>query len=112
VLYPILLALFLSALIIRLSKLIQIKSNSVYDNLYILPFIAMGFDYLENIFISIMITGTSTLSEGLVKMASICTQLKGIFTTLSWIVILILLVLWLVNKWKNKMTTSKNTYMQ
>ena len=47
VLYPFLLALLLSTLIIRLSKLIKLKANPFFSNLYILPFIAMFIDYIN-----------------------------------------------------------------
>lgn len=102
ILYPILLALFLSTLIIRLSDLIKINQNHLFSNLFILPFIAMFFDYFENIMISLMIINPTSVSSGVVKTASIFTQLKGAITTLSWLVVLILLVIWLINKRKNR----------
>jgi len=101
-LYPLLLALFLSVVIIRLSNLVNINPNRSYSNLFILPFIAMFFDYMENIFIWQMITNLKGLSPSVFKLASIFTQMKGAFTTLSWVVILILIVVWIKNKWKNK----------
>lgn len=101
-LYPLLLALFLSSVIIRLSKLIKISPNHVYSNLFILPFIAMSMDYLENIMISLMITNPTDASAGVIKAASILTLMKGGFTTISWVVILILLGAWLINKLGNK----------
>ncbi len=106
ILYPILLALFLSTLIIRLSNLIKINQNHVFSNLFMLPFIAMFVDYFENIMISLMITNPTNVSSGVVKTASIFTQMKGGFTTLSWLVILILLVFWLIYKRKNKKHTA------
>lgn len=102
VLYPILLAIFLSTLIIRLSNLIKLNQNHVFSNLFQLPFIAMFIDYFENIMISLMITNPTNVSSGMIKTASIFTQMKGGFTTLSWLVILILFVMWLVNKRKDK----------
>jgi len=102
ILYPFLLALFLSTLIIRLSDLIKINQNHLFSNLFILPFIAMFFDYFENIMISLMIINPTSVSSGVVKTASIFTQLKGAITTLSWLVVLILLVIWLINKRKNR----------
>lgn len=102
ILYPILLALFLSTLIIRLSNLIKISKHHIFSNLYILPIIAMSFDYLENIMISIMITNSNDVSSGVIKASSFFTLMKGSFTTLSWIIILILFVAWLVKKWTNK----------
>ena len=108
VLYPILLALFLSTLIIRLSNLIKINQNDVFSSLFMLPFIAMFIDYFENIMISLMITNPTNVSSGVIKTASIFTQMKGAFTTLSWLVILTLLFAWLINKWKNKKHTANN----
>ena len=106
ILYPILLALFLSTLIIRLSNLVKINQNHVFSNLFILPFIAMFIDYFENILISLMIINPTNVSSGVIKTASIFTQMKGGFTTLSWLVILILLGIWLINKRKNKKHTA------
>ena len=102
ILYPLLLALFLSSVIIRLSKLAKISPNHVYSNLFILPFIAMFMDYFENIMISLMITNPTDVLSGVIKAASIFTLMKGTFTTLSWVVILILLAAWLINKLGNK----------
>lgn len=100
ILYPILLALFLSTLIIRLVNLSKINQNYFFSNLYVLPFIAMSADYFENIMISVMITNPTNVSSGVIETASILTLMKGGFTTLSWLVILILLVIWLINKRK------------
>ena len=104
ILYPILLALFLSTLIIRLSNLIGLSPNRIYSNLFILPFIAMLIDYLENSLILVMISNPEEISSGLIKAASIFTQMKAAFTTMSWLVILILFVIWL-----NKKRIDKNT---
>lgn len=108
ILYPILLALLLSTLIIRLSNLISINQDHVFSNLFVLPFIAMLFDYIENIMISVMITNSTNVSSVVIKTASIFTLMKGVFTTLSWLVILALLIAWLINIWKNKKHTSNN----
>jgi hypothetical protein len=102
ILYPILLALFLSTLIIRLSNLIFVSPNHIYSNLFMLPFIAMLIDYLENIMILVMITNPAEVSSGVIKATSIFTQMKGVFTTISWVVILILFVIWLNKKWSDK----------
>lgn len=107
ILYPILLALFLSAVIIRLTNSIQYNSKNIFSNLFILPFIAMLFDYFENILISIMITNPTNASFTLIKTASIITQLKSVFTTLSWIVIVILLGIWIKKKWFAKQSQQK-----
>jgi len=101
-LYPILLALLLSTVIIRLSNLIKISQNHFYSNLFLLPFVAMAADYFENIMIALMITKPTEISSGVIKVASIFTQIKGAFTTISWVVILIFLVAWLIKYWRNK----------
>ena len=106
ILYPILLALFLSTLIIRLSNLIYIHQDHIFSNLYILPFITMIIDYSENILISLMITNPTNVSSGVIKAANTFTLMKGGFSTLSWLVILILLGVWLINKRKNSKHTA------
>ena len=108
ILYPILLALFLSTLIIRLSNLLKINQNHIFSNLFILPFIAMFSDYFENIMISLIITNPINELSGVIKTANIFTLMKGVFTTLSWLIILILLFAWLINKWKSKKHTANN----
>lgn len=95
VLYPVLLALFLCALILRLAGLVNNKFGHVLGKLYFLPFIAMLIDYAENISIWKMITSKNELSTILVQAACSFTQLKGAVTTISWMAILILFVIWL-----------------
>ncbi|MFT6997681.1 MAG: hypothetical protein ACJAQ4_001435 [Cryomorphaceae bacterium] len=102
ILYPILLALFLSTLIVRISNLISVSPKSIFSNLFILPFIAMFIDYFENILILVMITNPAEVSSGVIASASIFTQMKGAFTTVSWIVILVLFVIWQSKKWRAK----------
>ncbi|MTI38834.1 hypothetical protein [Fulvivirga lutimaris] len=102
VLYPILLAFLLSTLIIRLSRLCKVNPNSFFSNLYVLPFLAMLADYAENIMIAIMISEPANVTSGFVQTASIFTQLKAGITTLSWVSIIVLFVLWLVNRKSNK----------
>jgi len=98
ILYPILLALFLTSVIIRLSNLIKMSTNGIFSKLYLLPFIAMVFDYLENGAILLMITNPTNVSLVIIKVASMFTQLKGILTMLSWTIILVLLGVWVINK--------------
>ena len=97
-LYPILLALFLSTLIVRLSNLIKINEYHAFSNLFILPFIAMIFDFIENVMITLMLINPINVTPEVIKTASICTQLKGAFTTLSWFVILILFIILISKK--------------
>ena len=100
VLYPVLLALFLSAVIIRLSILLKLSRDQVYSNLFLLPFFAMVSDYMENVMILLMIKNPTDPSLIVIQVASILTQMKGVFTMISWVIILILLTIWLTNKRK------------
>ena len=100
--YPLLLALFLSTFIIRLSNLIKLNKDHVFSNLFMLPFIAMLFDYLENIMIALMITNPTSVLSVVMQVANIFTLMKGVFTSLSWLVILCLLFVWLFNLLKSK----------
>ena len=98
ILYPILLALFLSTVIIRLSDLLKISTDHIFSNLFMLPFIAIFIDYFENIMISLMLLNRANVSSNLIKTASTLTQMKSGFTTLSWMVIIILFVIWVIKK--------------
>ena len=49
-----------------------------------------------------MISNPEEISSGLIKVASIFTQMKSALTTMSWLVILVLFVIWLTKKWKYK----------
>lgn len=101
VLYPLLLALFLSTLMVRLSHLAG-KQNTLLVRMGItLPYFAMVFDYSENLLIARMITDPSNVSSGLIKTASTFTVLKGISTTLCWIAVMIMTGMLLV-KWSKK----------
>ena len=90
VFYPALLAFFLNALLVRLIMLKNIPSSTIFSILSFLPFLAMASDYSENITISLLITDNLVLSQSTIKMASTFTQLKSLFTTLSWISVTIL----------------------
>ena len=98
ILYPLLLALFLSALIIRLLKLMGRSAVYPYSQLYLLPFLAMIFDYVENVLILFMLDHSDNVSELLVKVASSATLLKGVSTLLSWILVLVLFLSWVLSK--------------
>lgn len=100
VLYPLLLALFLSALICRLTKLIGRSQDSGFIGLCLLPFLAMIFDYIENVLILYMLAHADDISEHLVTFASSATLLKGICTLLSWIVVLVLFLSWALSRRK------------
>lgn len=95
ILYPLLLALFLSTLTLRLANLTGKQYHTVVFSGIILPFLAMIFDYTENILIALMITDPGNASPELIRSASTFTILKGVCTTLSWLVMLTLGFLWL-----------------
>ena len=98
VLYPFLLALLLSALMIRLSGLIKLHSNHFLSNLYLLPFLAMLLDYGENMLIAKMITTPNHVSETIINTASLFTQMKSGVTTVCWLVVIVLFFVWLVTR--------------
>ncbi len=96
-LYPILLALFLSSLLFRL-----VNSKTKLGKLVlILPFIAMSFDYLENICIMLMISKTMAISQPIVLISSTFTLLKSLFTFIAWICVMIFAVQWYLSKRKS-----------
>lgn len=92
-LYPFLLALFLSSLLFRLIKITGSKSKDAAPFLFI-PFLAMIFDYSENICIILMISKSIEISETIVILSSIFTVLKGVLTSISWIAILVYAIKW------------------
>ncbi|MFT6166646.1 MAG: hypothetical protein ACJAV5_001211 [Vicingaceae bacterium] len=92
-LYPFLLALFLSSLLFRLIKITGSKTK-VASTFLIIPFLAMIFDYLENICIILMISKSIEISETIVILSSTFTVLKGVLTSISWISILVYAMKW------------------
>lgn len=92
-LYPFLLALFLSSLLFRLIKITGSKSK-VASPFLIIPFLAMIFDYSENICIILMISKSIETSETIVILSSTFTVLKGALTSISWIAILVYAMKW------------------
>ena len=110
--YPFLLALFLSSFLFRLISITKTK-NAVNSILLIVPFLAMIFDYSENICIILMITKSVETSEYFVLLSSIFTLLKGVSTSFAGISILFYSIKWFrMKKWKemkNSYNTTKNT---
>jgi hypothetical protein len=92
-LYPFLLALFLSSFLFRLIDITKTK-NGVNSIFLLVPFLAMLFDYLENICIILMITKSVETSEYFVLFSSIFTILKTVFTSFAWISILFYSIRW------------------
>lgn len=90
--YPFLLALFLSSFLFRL-----VNTNSKSGLLLlIIPFLAMVFDYLENICIILMITKSIEISKWFVFTSSSFTVLKSTLTSTAWLALLIFIIKWLI----------------
>lgn len=101
VLYPFLLALFLSSFIFRLFLITKTK-NKANSILLIVPFLAMGFDYLENTCIILMISKSIEITESFVLLSSSFTVLKGTLTSIAWLTILMYSIKWLILRIKEK----------
>lgn len=101
--YPFLLALFLSSLLFRLVN----TGKTLGLVIVVIPFLAMFFDYLENICIILMITKKIEISEWFVFISSFFTVLKSLLTIMAWITILIYAIKWFVLKIKEPLTKSK-----
>lgn len=91
--YPFLLALFLSSLLFRLIKITQSKGK-IASIFLIIPFLTMMFDYSENICIILMISKLIEISETIVALSSTFTILKGVLTSVSWIAIFVYGIIW------------------
>ncbi len=100
-LYPFLLALFLSSLLFRLLTLTD-RLNKIAAIILFVPFIAMVSDYSENICVILMITKSIDLSETIVQISSTFTILKGVFTSISWLAILAYTFVWLKMKIRSR----------
>ncbi|WP_298506799.1 hypothetical protein [uncultured Maribacter sp.] len=101
VFYPFLLALFLSSFLFRLIKITNSRTR-IKVLLLLLPFLAMAFDYSENICIILMITKYVEISKSFVLLSSTLTILKSLLTTFSWIAILIYAMMWIRIKILNR----------
>lgn len=91
--YPFLLALFLSSLLFRLIKITQSKGK-IASIFLIIPFLTMMFDYSENICIILMISKLIEISETIVALSNTFTILKGVLTSVSWIAIFVYGIIW------------------
>lgn len=99
VLYPFLLAMLLSSILYRFEKGVTILGKIIL----LIPFIAMTFDYIENVFILLMITKSVEVSESIVMLSSLATVVKGVCTSIAWGIILIYFIKCLVHKISDKM---------
>ena len=73
---------------------VKTNENRIFSKFYLLPFIAMFFDYLENGFIFQMVAHANDISSIIISPAGILTQLKGAFALLSWMIVLVMLGVW------------------
>ena len=73
---------------------------------YLLPLVplpGMVFDYLENRAVSVMLAaGAQGLTPEMVAQASVFSRLKAAFTTLSLGLLLILVLVWIVRRWRRR----------
>lgn len=97
-LYPFLLALFLSSLLFRLAN----NNSKIGSLIVVIPFLAMISDYSENICVILMISKSIEVSESLVFISSSFTVLKSILTSIAWLAMLILALKWLILRMKEK----------
>ncbi len=97
-LYPFLLALFLSSLLFRLAN----NNSKIGSLIVVIPFLAMISDYSENICVILMISKSIEVSESLVFISSSFTVLKSILTFIAWLAMLILALKWLILRMKEK----------
>lgn len=99
ILYPFLLALFLSSFIYRLKNITKSKISFF---LLLTPFLAMFFDYLENGCILLMITKSVELTATFVTISSTLTMLKSVCTTVAWFAVLYFTFKWFKLKIKHR----------
>lgn len=78
------------------------KVNSMMFYLAMVPALGGLFDYLENIFIILMITSFPDFSQAIVVMASTLTILKSIFTTVFFLLLTVGVISFLVTRLKRK----------
>ena len=84
--FPIIYAAFLSLLIIYLFQKCSINTSEQF--VVLLPFIAMLFDYGENVLIAIMLFSYPKEHPALASVASVFTKLKWSFVSVSSVAIL------------------------
>ena len=102
-LYPFLLALFLSSLLSRFVN----RNSPLGRVLLIIPFLAMTFDYLENICVILMISKSINTSQSIVLISSSFTILKSILTSTAWLIILIYSTKWLILRIKKRIISEE-----
>lgn len=95
--YPGLFAVTYTWIIIRLLQQLSIQ-NKWLKGLCYLPLITSFFDYSENISIFITLKSYPELSPMLVQLGSVCTFLKNISGMMTFSVMIVLFLVWVVRK--------------
>ena len=71
--------------------------------LLLVPVLGMVFDYLENRAVAVMLAaGADGLTPEMAARASMFSQLKAAFTTLSLGLLLVLIVVWAFRRWRSR----------
>jgi len=97
--YPLTYAFFYSVVISYFFKVLKIK-NKIVNYFIILPFIGMAFDYLENLFLSIILMKYPTELFYLGLISSYCTKIKILCVYLSLLIAILLFLVILFKKIK------------
>ncbi|MBL1419348.1 MAG: hypothetical protein COC24_002445 [Alphaproteobacteria bacterium] len=97
--YP---AMFAIAFALFIAKLLQAYQlpNWFKFCLLIAPFLTAVFDYSENHYIALMLQSDLPLTAQLVAMASFATMLKSIASTITQVTWLVLLIIFLIQKFR------------
>ena len=96
--YPALLALMTGWAMIRLLPTWRWRFVLLF-----FPIPGMVFDYLENNAVAVMLaTGPDGLTQEMVAQASMYSRLKAGFTTLSLGLLCVLILIWVVKRWRRK----------
>ncbi len=102
--YPLMFAVTYFLLLALVLKEI-VKSKSAFYYLCFIPVLAGVFDYLENIGIISMLTSYPNISNLLAQTTNIFTLVKSYSTTVYFIVLLISIFIFLVNKLRRRMSS-------
>ena len=99
--YPLLFAIAYPLLLgYILNKLGKFESRLYY--LCYIPMLSGLFDYLENIGIIFMLRSYPDISKGLIQTTSIFSVCKSVMTTIFFVTLIVLLVIWGLNKIRRK----------
>ena len=99
--YPLLFGLTYSLLIAYYFHKLKWFDKPIFY-LSLLPILAGGFDYLENIGIITMLTGYPDVSSFIIKLTNLVTISKSILSTISFILLITLLVVFVFRSAKSR----------